>query len=98
MSVKLNSTNFDQVISNGLAVVDFYAEWCGPCRALAPILEQLTGATIGKVNGDVSPEIVGKYNVSAYPTVIFFKNGVEVDRLVGLSNKQKLQMMIDALN
>ncbi len=99
MSIKLNESNYDSTLnSNSVVLVDFYTTWCGPCRMLAPILEQLTGAVIAKVDGDVSPELVNKNNIRAYPTIIFFKNGAEVNRLVGVSGKQQLQSIIDNLN
>lgn len=99
MTVELNESNFHQQIDNsdGVTVVDFFTTWCGPCRMLAPILEQLSGARVVKVDGDKSPDLVVENKVNAYPTIVFFKNGKEVRREVGVHSQQKLQGIIDGL-
>jgi len=98
MSIKVDENNYDQTIAQGVVLLDFYTTWCGPCRLLAPVLEELTGVVVGKIDGDSSPELVEKHNIRAYPTMIFFKDGVEVDRLLGVTGKKQLQTMIDKLN
>ncbi|MBE7030449.1 MAG: thioredoxin [Ruminococcaceae bacterium] len=97
MSIKmLNSANFEQEILNtpGTALVDFYADWCGPCKMVAPIVDEisqeLTGITVGKINVDQSPELAIGYNVMSIPTLIIFKNGEEVDRIVGFRPKDAI--------
>lgn len=82
--LELNESNFKENTKSGLVLVDFYAPWCGPCRRLAPILEKVTGASVVKVNTDDNQSLALKYNVSALPTVILLKNGVEVERSVGM--------------
>lgn len=81
-------------------MVDFYADWCGPCKLAAPILDELSGSqdkvTILKMNVDEHPETARKYNVMSIPTIIRFEKGQEADRLVGFSGKQGYQKMIDA--
>ncbi len=79
---------FDKAIGQGVALVDFWATWCGPCKMLAPVIEELGEkydgtATIAKVDVDAEPGLAGRYGVMSIPTVILFKDGVEIDRKVG---------------
>jgi len=85
----LNDTNFDEMIKSGVVLVDFFAEWCGPCRAIAPVLEEVAKELSGKVQfGKLDIEkshlIAKTHNVTSVPTLILYKDGKEVDRLVGL--------------
>lgn len=96
-----NDLNFDQeVLKSELPVlVDFTATWCGPCRALAPIVDQLAGeldgqVKVGKLDVDDSPITAGKYGVRGVPTVMVFKNGERAAQHVGLTTKQKLIGMV----
>jgi thioredoxin 1 len=99
--VHANDRDFHQVVlrSDVPVLVDFYADWCGPCRALGPVLEQVasetTGAKIVKVNVDESRHISGQYGVSAIPCLLVFKNGQVVDRHVGSANKQQIRALLD---
>ncbi len=97
--LKLAATNFDTEIGQGLTLVDFWAEWCGPCRMLAPVLEKVAadaelGARIAKVNVDESPQLAGRFNIRGIPTMILFKNGQAVDQLVGLTDETSIKAMI----
>lgn len=96
---KINSAEFNEVISNGTVVVDFYAEWCGPCKMLAPVLEALaaeeTDVLITKINVDENIAKAGEFNVSGVPTLILFKDGKEVDRKIGFAAKPQLQSWIE---
>ncbi len=91
----LNKANFKLEIANGVVLVDMYADWCGPCKALSPILEELDGkvqgVTFTKLNVDDADEIAQNYGVMSIPCVIIFKNGIESGRVVGLNMKDKYE-------
>ena len=92
MSVqKLDQNNFNNAIANGTALVDFYADWCGPCRMVYPIVDEITkerrDITVGKVNVDDENALAMKYGVMSIPTLIVFKDGKEAARIVGARPK-----------
>jgi thioredoxin 1 len=103
MSVKnINNDSFEMdVIQAGLPVlVDFWAPWCGPCKMVGPIVESLATENegkilVGKVNVDENKDLAVKYGIRGIPTLVFFKNGAEVKRIVGAQNKSQLQKAID---
>lgn len=93
---------FEQLLNNRVLVVDFYADWCGPCRMLGPTIEELASeyagnAEIVKLNVDNVEGVAERYGVQSIPTVIFFKNGVEVDRIIGYRPKQDYVKIIESL-
>ena len=95
MSIKLNSQNFQsEVLNKDIALVDFYADWCGPCKMIAPIVEEIAEENpqipVGKVNVDDSGELAMAYNVISIPTLIVFKNGKESARIVGYRSKESI--------
>ena len=95
MVVEINTSNFDTELSkDGVNVVDFYADWCGPCRKMGPILEEveseLTHVKFAKINTDDNLEMAKKYQVSGLPTLMVFKNGEPVERIVGLMPKSSI--------
>ena len=98
----VSDRNFDQTIKNyPLVVVDCWAAWCAPCRAIAPVVEQLakeySGKVVfGKLNVDENPETQQKFGIMAIPTLLVMKNAEEVDRIVGALPKSELQEKIDA--
>ena len=92
MSVqKLNQNNFNNAIANGTALVDFYVDWCGPCRMVSPIVDEIAeernDITVGKVNVDDENALAMKYGVMSIPTLIVFKDGQEKTRIVGARPK-----------
>lgn len=96
--LELNEHDFAKHTSEGTVLVDFYATWCGPCRAIAPMLEQLKDVKVVKVNTEDSPELAVKFRVSHLPTLVFMKDGVEVDRKIGLQGLAPTQQRIDEIN
>ena len=102
--VTFTDDNFEKEVlkAKGLVLVDFFATWCGPCRMMAPIIEELAGeyegkAKIGKLDVDQSPEMAEKYGVQSIPTLIFFKDGEVVDNLLGFQSKENLTKKLDSL-
>jgi thioredoxin 1 len=91
--MELTTENFDEFIANKIAIVDFWATWCGPCKMMKPVLEELEldhGITIGKVDADKNEDLVAKFNVSSIPTIIVLENGVPVHTVIGAMPKHKL--------
>ena len=100
MAIVLDGNSFQETIKEGVTVVDFWAEWCGPCQQMLPILEDFTKevegkAKVGKVNVDENPDIAGEFRVMSIPTLIVFKDGKPVEQLVGVQTKEKLNETIE---
>ncbi len=100
--IELNAGNFEDTIKGGVSMVDFWAPWCGPCRMIAPVIEELAAdyegkANICKVNTDEEQDLAVKYGIRSIPTILFFKDGEQVDTMVGASSKQAFQEKLDSL-
>jgi len=90
--VELTASNFEATIAEGVTMVDFWAPWCGPCRMIAPVIEELANdfegkATIAKVNTDEEQEISAKHGIRSIPAILFFKDGKLVETMVGAASK-----------
>jgi thioredoxin 1 len=99
---EVNDGNFEQLVlqSNRPVLVDFWAQWCGPCRMLAPIVESLAkqyagAAQVVKLNVDDNPSAVQRYRIQAIPTLVLFRNGEEKDRMIGVTTKEAIARTID---
>jgi thioredoxin 1 len=103
-TVQLTEENFDATLEQheGVMMVDFWAEWCGPCKAIAPVLEDLAResagrVTLAKVNVDENHGLAGRYGIRSIPTILFVKAGKVVDQVIGAVPKNKLKEKLDAL-
>jgi len=103
MAQQVNDSNFDEVVlkSDKPVIVDFWAEWCGPCRAIGPVIEELSKeydgkVNVGKVNVDMNPQVSMNYGITSIPAILFVKNGQVVDKLVGAQPKSNFVKKIEA--
>lgn len=102
-AIHLNSKNFEQVVmdTDKPVLIDFWAEWCGPCRMQAPVIEELAdelkdSAVVAKVNVDESPELAAQFSVMSIPTLMVFKDKKFAGRRIGVTPKEKLIAMLDS--
>ena len=103
-TVHLTEGNFDETLSHdtGVMMVDFWAEWCGPCKAIAPVLEDIAKEsagkiTLAKVNVDENPGLAARYGIRSIPTILLVKGGRVADQVIGAVPRAKLQAKLDAL-
>ncbi len=100
----LTDADFDKEVTNSIlpVLVDFWAPWCGPCRMLAPVIEQIAQKysnkiRVGKINIDENPAVTGRFGILSIPTLIFFKEGKEVERMIGAMPEPALSAKIEEL-
>jgi len=93
--IQINENNFDAETKEGVVLLDFYADWCQPCKMLVPALEGITGVKVCKVNIDTQSALATKFKVASIPTLVFLKDGVPMDTMVGLQSAQILQAKVD---
>lgn len=103
MAIQFNDANFSELVINStqLSVVDFWAEWCGPCRAIAPTIEELSiqfagKVNIGKLDVDNNPKVPSEFGITSIPAILFFKNGQVVDKQIGAVPKSVLEKKINS--
>lgn len=99
-TVKLNDNNYDEVVSSGLTLVDVFADWCGPCKVISPIIDELSSdyqgqVVFGKLNVDEAPAKTTELGVRNIPTILVYKDGQIVERNTGAVSKNQLKELID---
>ncbi len=100
--IELTEQNFDEIIKEGVVMVDFWAPWCGPCRMIAPVIDSLATqyegkAKVCKVNTDEQQELATKFGIRSIPTVFFYKNGEKVDEMIGAATEQEFKDKLNGL-
>ena len=100
--IELKEENFEATVNEGVSLVDFWAPWCGPCRMIAPIIDELATdfdgkAKICKVNSDEETNLAVKFGIRSIPTILFMKDGKVVDTIIGATSKQSLSDKINSL-
>lgn len=92
----LENNNLDDLVKSGVVLVDFYADWCGPCKMLGSVLEGMDLEVV-KVNTDTYPEIAQKFGVMSIPTVVIYKDGEEVYKFIGFKSKEEINQIVNSL-
>lgn len=100
-ATEITTATFEDATKTGVTLIDFWAEWCGPCKMITPMINELAAdfegkATIAKVNADENQDLLAQHNVSSLPSLLVFKNGEEVNRFIGITPKDELASAINA--
>ena len=97
--IKITSANFDDIRNKGTVLIDFYADWCGPCKMIAPIISEIAAEradiTVGKINVDDASDLAREFNIYSIPTLVVLKEGVEVKRATGARPKDAILSLLD---
>lgn len=97
--IKITSANFDDIRNKGTVLIDFYADWCGPCKMIAPIISEIADEradiTVGKINVDDASDLAREFNIYSIPTLVVLKEGVEVKRATGARPKDAILSLLD---
>lgn len=94
----LEKDNFDEEVKSGRILVDFYADWCGPCKMLGSVLETISDIEIIKVNVDEYPQLANRFKIMSIPHLKFFSDGKEIDQIVGFVDKETIEEKINEIN
>ena len=93
----LEKENLSDLVKEGIHLVDFYADWCGPCKMLGSVLEKLEDVSIIKINTDTHQDIARDYGVMSIPTLVFFKDGQEVKKEIGFKDEEQLRNLLESI-
>lgn len=93
----LEKENLNDLVKEGIHLVDFYADWCGPCKMLGSVLEKLEDVSIIKINTDTHQDIARDYGVMSIPTLVFFKDGQEVKKEIGFKDEEQLRNLLESI-
>lgn len=100
MTIEVTDLNFDGLIADGISLIDFKADWCGPCKAMSPILEEISieypNVKIGKLDVDDNSETSNKFGIRSIPTIILYKDGEMIEKKVGILSKDDLRELINS--
>ena len=97
MKILEKNEKLEDFIKEGVVLVDFYAEWCGPCKMMVPVLESLDDVNVVKVNVDIHEDLSEEFRIMSIPTLLFFKDGVKVKDIVGFHSKEQIQKILEEL-
>ncbi len=93
----LENEKLEDLIKNGVYVVDFYADWCGPCKMMGSVLEQMNDVNIIKINTDTHQDLAREFGVMSIPTLVFFKDGVEVKKEIGFKDEEEIRNILNQI-
>ena len=97
---EVTSQNFDAAVAQGVTLIDFWAEWCGPCKMIAPMIDELSAeydgkVKVGKINIDNEPDLAVRFNVNSIPTILIIRDGEEAKRFIGVTSKSDIAAALD---